>query len=134
MREILFRGKRIDNGEWVEGYVYRFPPICRIRHWLPIFEKYGDAEVNPSTVSQYTGMKDWNGKKVFEDDFVRVDGSLKRALDITDGVVRYGRGGFYVSDFDLLNSLNTIAAYDGVLRGEVIGNIHDNPELMEDEK
>lgn len=140
MRKILFRGKRIDNGEWVEGFIVKRPSAIQIGECSPWYisappmhpeDDGGFYNVAPDTVGQYTGVNDWNGKEIFEGDFIRLDGGVKRVFEITDGVVIFERGGFYVGESGPLNSLDVIAAYDGILRGEVIGNIHDNPELME---
>ena len=141
MRDILFRGKRIDNGEWVEGgiipldiesgYLFIAEPYLSTST-LPVYEivKNYTHLVIPETVGQHTGLRDKDGKRIFEGDFVRLDKYVKKAFDVCDGVVRYGRGGFYISEFEPLHSLNTIANAEGVLRGEVIGNIHDNPKLL----
>ena len=127
MREILFRGKRMVNGEWVQGYVYQI--------WESVYILWGMTngvpnmiEVIPETVGQYTGLTDKHGVKIFEGDIVKLDKDVKQAFKINDGTVQFGRGGFYVKEFGLLNSLDAIASADWVLRGEVIGNIHEQEE------
>ena len=124
-REIIFRGKRIDNGEWVYGYYCpccfgRFP--CRPAIidkqemesgcWCPV-------EVDPETVGQYVGLPDMNGNKIFEGD-----------------ILKYGELIAVVAWYDLNASFVMV---DGMFHdnlfgrnryAEVIGNIHDNPELL----
>ena len=151
MREILFRGKRIDNGEWIEGYFCRkyFPELphdrCVIQYkpksdvckWTP---PYIADEIIPETIGQYTGLTDKNGKKIFEGDIV---------------VTKYklGRGGYYVFEVYYNENLCQFALtinsgsytknkqYDWLQltelkanKIEVIGNIHDNHELLKGEE
>ena len=125
MREILFRGKRVDNGEWVEGCLLY---DCE-QNESYIAEYFEDKsayirEVIPETVGQYTGLTDKNGKKIFERDVVKVY--------LTDGI-EIGLIGW--SDIDVRFKF---ASPDGTAYGidvtdtlEIIGNIHDNPELLE---
>lgn len=134
MREILFRAKRIDNGGWVEGYFaigkwyldekerYAILPIdlcfyphCEINEWI---------EIDPETVCQYTGLKDKNGKRIWENDIVRIENSMDEGI----GNIEFYGGMWYV-DGEPSNSLYDIVEYDdGEL--EVIGNIFDTPELL----
>lgn len=141
IREILFRGKRLEDGVWVEGYYAKATDMLEDEEVHIIFNpelalfprsEFGTFdEIDPDTLGQYTGMKDKNGMKIFEGDIVVLNKDVKQIFNVEDGEVRYGWGGFYIKDFSTLNSLNTLASYDCVLRGEVIGNIHDNPELLE---
>lgn len=126
MREILFKGKRIDNGEWIEGYYCpcvfgRFPFIPAIiikedmdnGHWHPV-------EIIPSTIGQYTGLTDKNGKKIFEGDVVSTD--LERPYNMFN--CNDGGQDYYAIMLPILRSEHTRYEY-----GKVIGNIYDNPEL-----
>ena len=135
MREILFKAKRKDNGEWVEGYyVY-----CRKRHYiLPAlnkaigFDEREDewVEVDPDTICQYTGLTDKNGEKIWENDILRRDGYW-------DMRIEFENGAFMVRNADKIQYINrvtytSISTFD-IKEYEVIGNIFDNPELLEEE-
>lgn len=135
MREILFRGKRTD-GVWVDGYFFA----------KPILEKYfiidGESQwmVNPSTVGQCTGLTDANGKRIFEGDFVKMTYAVNgRKKVILKGLVQYEEGAFYVHTSVskqqtkglLYGFTSAVHTEDEGLFCKVIGNIHDNPELLE---
>ena len=162
MREILFRGKRIDNGEWVEGAFlngrdgafYICPAVSDI--------SYGDGcnrrrigcwyKVDHSTVGQYTGLKDKNGKRIWEGDIVRYTfdspddpTATENGLKVRTGrifwsdwrasfAVTAGRNGSASLNNDVARYVRGRQIYEYV-RGantvEVIGNIYDNPELLE---
>lgn len=132
MREILFRGKRIDNGEWVEGDVFVRDEYAEIyKHVSVIFagvELNGIWQrVNLETVCQYTGLTDKNGVKIFEGDIVHVhDITLQctKPYHEFDGYIDYADGSFRIVS-DLLTHYRWID-----YEIEVIGNIHDNPELI----
>lgn len=133
MKDIIFRGKRKDNGSWIEGSVVIRGKQCFIfTGETKVFDYVNWIwyEVELETVCQYTGLKDKNGKKVYENDIVKINDDVKEAFRISDGVVVYRAGSFIVGDGNMLSSLFTIADFNYVLRGEVIGNIFDNPELL----
>ena len=133
MREILFRGKRTDNGEWVEGsYVYAsieekgksLVENAIKRHWI-ITQNGKCYEVDPSTVGQYTGLTDKNGKKIFEGDILDTTNSNSRIW-----YVDY-RNTAFCCDQGNANYSCVLDDFTQVSDVEVIGNIHDNPELLE---
>ena len=130
MREILFRGKRKDSGDWMYGTVV-YPRSIKSKSYtaiVPITD--GESvysmirEVIPETVGQFTGATDKNGKKIFEGDIARFDKGffVVRYSDCRMGFCfdgLFGRGcqpGFTTPHWEYV---------------EIIGNIHDNPELLE---
>lgn len=122
MREILFRGKRVDNGEWVYGYFLVLPMGETI-----ILSNKGYAKVYPETVGEYTGLTDKNGKKIFEGDIVQYQPEYM--CEPLQSVVEYYADKWNYPAFDLedhnyeANGLQCAHEEDGC---EVIGNIHDN--------
>lgn len=132
-REILFKAKRKDNGEWVEGqYVYITNPLTEdgkpIKHLICNGTNIFNDLIDPDTLCQYTGLTDKNGKKIWENDICEMvyDGVVhiyiivwdKEELDFkgTNGKENYG------INFEYLGCCEEIV---------VIGNIFDNPELLE---
>lgn len=129
MREILFRGKRIDNGRWEEGYFLKYALIYEEQTYILPLGSVCDSgiEIDPETVCQYTGLTDRNGRKIFEGDIVEVtEGSLD--CDNGKGNVLFYDGLWYV-DGEPQNSLYDLRDM-GDHEIEVIGNIFDNPELI----
>ena len=135
MREILFRGKRTDNGEWVEGDVlqtrYHSGHIeYQIMPQTPVSSAY---PVLSETVGQYTGLTDRNGKKIFEGDICR----LKRFNDVHVGKIVFNvkTASFIMWYQSIVGAYGEKATQKMLLSVcddiEVIGNIHDNPELLE---
>ena len=149
MREILFRGKRVDNGEWISGDLITTPFIRNETQQNIIYilditkadydcfedltEDNGIFEVNPETVCQYTGLTDKNGRKIFDgyicrdsDNIVRILWNDKHQWGVeiskTDNVLSRGLV-FPLWQYDNCKE-------NGYRTLEVIGNIFDNPELI----
>lgn len=127
MREILFRGKRADNGEWVEGFPY-------ITHDGEHQIRYYDSESNiencshtviSDTLGQFTGLTDKNGVKIFAGDIVRYGDTIHRVVfEQRNGTAYFGL--VYAACETL-----PFGHYQDLKQIEVIGNVHDNPELLE---
>lgn len=127
MREIKFRGKRLDNGEWVYGNIQvPKPPFAKWFMW----DEGSQVEVDPNTVGQYTGLKDKNNNAdIFEGDIVAVSfGDIVIPL-----LVVFDCGGWKIREkYD--ETLHDLEAYTSSKDvNSVIGNIHDNPELLKTE-
>ena len=132
MREVLFRGKRTDNSKWICG------DLRHISDWkggynLHIVDNTNGRnnsvtglEIIPETIGQYTGLTDKNGVKIFEGDIVRYD------VNYHDMVISYdveNWGGWLYEDMD--DNMQAYSIYEFCLKDiAVVGNIHDNPELL----
>ena len=123
MRDIIFRGKRLNDGEWVEGSLCTTIPSDENFYTISYFDFEGyyiEEKVIPSTIGQYTGLTDKNGTKIFEGDIVWLKNDeepYQVAFDECCFQV-YSHGVCYVMD----------NFYDHDI--EVIGNIFDNPEML----
>ena len=145
MREILFRGKRLDNGEWIEGHLIQYEDgrarICERHTEIFCYEKDRSIiqtvahEVEPSTVGQYTCRMDKHGKRVFEEDILQL-------YTVWDGrsepygchvVVRWCENDqcYVLTLKDDTHHVDDFGNYGRPEYYEVIGNIHDNPELLD---
>lgn len=124
MREILFRAKRLDNGEWVEGYLYRLEET--LNPFIMCKNRNGESfEVDPSTVCQYTGLTDKNGKQIFEGDKITMIFSHGQR---TANVVGF-RGGSFGLHWKW-GGVGQFTAFTGIchVEYEVTGSIHDKEE------
>lgn len=160
MREILFRGKRFDNGGWVTGgtiihflddgihtmYMPDMNDKCTTIHEgdtgnIASFEECLMYKVGPGTVGQYTGLTDKNGKEIFEGDILQIIGYGEVIDRCVIGYGIYdsfcgsdGSVGFYLywlSDKKQERKYSDLGFWVNVREAVCIGNIHDNPELME---
>ena len=120
MREILFRGKRADNSGWVYGLLHYDSAgyQSQIEQCGFDVEYEGVYQINPETVGQFTGLTDKNGVKIFEGDILSF-GDKKFAVEWQNDIVGFG----------YWNTSDRMLFGDGV-NCEIIGNIHDNPELI----
>ena len=135
MREIMFRGKRLDNGAWETGSLVIVRMGCHDAQYYIADKMTGyHTHVRPSTIGQYTGLKDKNGKRIFEGDIVAQnwydydeprDDSFGKVVfceyDCSFSVMDVNKDGFM--------PLGRCGSYHWEV--EVIGNIHDKPELLE---
>lgn len=145
MREILFRGKSVNNGEWAEGFLVIDTIFCEdaapVKHYhidemnlgtFPVEFQSGISEtVDPETVGQFTGMTDKNDKKIFEGDIVKDESGVAYPVvyGLTGFFLKYASPHSHGFHYDLLPLSNYWHAHGAII--EVIGNIHDNPELVE---
>lgn len=146
MKEILFKAKRTDNGEWIEGYLFDDGMLGEKRMFIgelviapyegPIRGKWtvianGFDEVDPDTICQFTGLCDKNGKKIWENDILMAHLDESYPEDATYETVEWNISGWgtrengsmdreYLDKFDLEHF-------------EVVGNIFDNKELLQGE-
>ncbi len=157
-REILFRGKDKDDGNWYEGYYLQLhdTTYCCMpsdnadeanrlneenKHHYIVFEQMTDwglpnkhlrAEVDPKTVCQYTGLTDKNCRKIFEWDIVRrTDPHNEKEPSV--GFIKYDteNTAFLIHWTDIINCSATFPWKDRI---EIIGNIFDNPELLKGDR
>ena len=128
MREILYRGKRADNGEWVYGFLVK---MWGLYHIIDQNDENSAYMIKPETVGQFTGLCDKNGKKIFEGDIVEFTDKFthkKGRAEIVFEAFKWKYSGCYYGG----NPIVWLCIDDGSIEFEVIGNIHDNPELLEE--
>ncbi len=145
MREILFRGKNVIGGPWLNGDL-----IHTTNGKAPMIRTHSKNSgisymVIPDTVGQYTGLKDKNGKRIFEGDILSFPDTGEEGYEYKEGyaftnvaTVCWNNGRWELEDYGDYNSgvmddMEVSCHYDFITTfriGEVIGNIHDNPELI----
>lgn len=147
-REILFRGKRVDNGEWVYGrglqqckdeigneIVAIFKNVVKSEKYIKKEGRYTlyYVPIKAETLGQYTGLKDKNGKQIFEGDILGYIGKRKDNMNkVYHRNVVFHKGMFALLSKELqaYSALKHHCMEDGRFAWRVIGNVHDNPELM----
>ena len=129
-REFLFRGKSILTGLFIEGNLV----IDRNREtfivWFNHKQKECWTSIYPYSVGQYTGLKDKNGKKIFEGDIVLVGEKLKAKVVFYKGAFRMQDEFTHNPTVDTVDMGNIMRDYSA----RVIGNVHDNPELLKQQQ
>lgn len=133
MREILFRGKSVDTNKWVYGYLFKIWEECYIL-WGTTNGVPNQTKINPKTISQFTGSVDDDNVMIYEGAilcFLDMHNSENGHSDFSNiGVVEYDDDSccFYVTNKVCVEDDEIFNSGDDV---KVIGNIHDNPELLE---
>lgn len=135
MREILFRGKQIDNGKWCYGFIavtesYPFDGQTHNAYIWEIPCAHNCIPVDPSTVGQFVGLTDCNKKKIFEGDIIKStalsNDHNQKGATVTSEIVIWSGNACIKTGLVTLYPFNV----DHVI--EVIGNIHDNKDLLND--
>ena len=141
-KEILYKAKRVDNGEWVCGL-----PIYK--NYIRVFTeheyeyedgrkvKYSttkDYQVEPKTMCEFIGLIDKNKNKIFEHDIVDYEDYpasdyYRETIIVNQGVIEFEDGAFFVTNRETVEMDDLV--YKGVMECTIVGNIFDNPELLE---
>ena len=136
-REILFKAKRLDNGEWVEGYYLN---ITKINHFICTGKIKLDGavkgiiapemyEIDPDTLCQYTGLTDKNGQKIWENDILKANLDESYPEDITYIKILWDEYRFCTNE-NYSTDIEALKKWDAE-HFQVCGNIFDNPDLLE---
>lgn len=128
MRKILFRGKRVDNGEWVISDCF-YQCDGEIKLWDNP-NRDGWVNVKHETIGQYTGLKDKNDTKIFEGDILTNNCCNRQCNYHIQGYVGFNEKWGYVLKYNIEDDGHTNWRFDADKTLEIIGNIYDNPELL----
>ena len=142
-KEILYKAKRVDNGEWVYGLpIYKNHIRVFTEHEYEDGRKIKysttkDCQVDPKTMCEFTGLIDKNENKIFENDIVEYEDCpasdyYREDIIMNRGVIEFEDGAFFVTNRETVEMGDLV--YDGVMECSVVGNTFDNPELLEEEK
>lgn len=129
MRPIKFRGKSINGGEWVESMTISYGTIKRKANCV-FLEIAADnwKGVLPETVGQFTGLIEKNGKDIYEGDIIKyLDYDNNNLITLRNSVIKYYKGCFV---YTLADGRKQLLGTTDIHDFEVIGNIYDNPELI----
>lgn len=123
-REIKFRGKRLDNGEWAYGYyaAHKMMLTGEMDYFIIVNEQRPQS-VDPKTVGQYTGLKDKNGREIYEGDVTKDEFDRVAIISWKENEARFSMR--YISQ------RTDYRMFISHLKMVVIGNIYENPELLE---
>lgn len=137
MREIKFRGYATEEmvySQWIHGFgiselkfaEHYAKEVGRSSDWW-IYTEGGDYRVDPKSIGQYTGLKDKNGREIFEGDIV--EQLSERTYESVKGTVKFIDGSYLI---EFLSGDNGVFLFDEVAYNEVLGNVYENPTLLEE--
>jgi len=140
-KEILYKAKRVDNGEWVYGLpIYKNHIRVFTEHEYEDGRKIKysttkDYQVVPKTMCEFTGLIDKNENKIFENDIVEYEDCpasdyYREDIIMNRGVIEFEDGAFFVTNRETVEMGDLV--YNGVMECSVVGNTFDNPELLEE--
>ncbi len=133
MREIKFRGKRLDNGEWVYGFYVVREGTHKIKHYIYTGQTASNETdwcekylVDPEMLGQHTGYKDEDGVEVYDGDIWNRDGFI--------GLIEFKYAHWIITKLPSSNSYQYPSFHSNISTGKIIGNISKNPELLEEQE